>query len=96
MTIGVVATLTIAEGKNEEFETVFTELVAKVNQNEKGCNFYQLHKSRTDGQVYVVLEEYADQAALEHHGGTDYFRELGKKMGGCLAAAPDVEYFDGV
>ncbi len=96
MTIGIIATLTIAEGKNDEFEKIFAELTALVNEKESGCNFYQVHKSRKDPQVYVVLEQYANQEALDAHGKTDYFRSLGKQMGGCMAGAPDVELLDGV
>jgi hypothetical protein len=33
--LGVVATITIKEGKGAEFEKVATELVNKVNENEK-------------------------------------------------------------
>ena len=85
MTIGVIATLTIAEGKNEEFEGIFSELVRQVNDKEAGCNFYQIHRSRKDPQVYVVLEQYADQESFDAHGKTEYFRELGKQMGACMA-----------
>ena len=34
MAIGVVATLPVQEGKNEEFEAVFLELAAQVTANE--------------------------------------------------------------
>jgi quinol monooxygenase YgiN len=96
MTIGVIATLTVAEGKNAEFEGIFSDLVAQVNENESGCNFYQIHKSRKDPQVYVVLEQYVDQESFEAHGKTDYFRALGKQLGPCMAAAPDIELVDGI
>ena len=96
MTIGVIANLTIAAGKNAEFEDLFAQLVVQVNANESGCNFYQFHKSRTDPQVYVVLEQYADQESFDAHGKTDYFRALGKQMGPCMAAAPSIELLDGV
>ena len=95
MSIGVIATLTVAEGKNAEFEAIFSELVAQVNEKEAGCNFYQIHKSRKDPQIYVVLEQYVDQAALDLHGKSDHFRSLGKQMGGCMAAAPAIELVDG-
>ena len=96
MTLGVIATLTIAEGKNNEFEKIFTELSAQVNEKESGCHFFQVHKSRKDPQVYVVLEQYANQEALDAHGKTDYFRSLGKQMGGCMAGAPEIELLDGI
>ncbi|WP_374541623.1 putative quinol monooxygenase [Sphingorhabdus sp.] len=94
--IGVVATLTVAEGKNAEFEAVFAELAAAVRANEPGNLFYTLTRSRTNGQLYRVLEGYADQAALDAHGATDYFRAAGPKLGPCLAAAPEIEYLDAV
>ncbi|MBT4518708.1 MAG: antibiotic biosynthesis monooxygenase [Halieaceae bacterium] len=96
MTIGVIATLTVAEGKNAEFEAIFAELVSQVNENEPGCNFYQVYKSRKNPQVYVVLEQYRDQESLDAHGVTEYFRTLGKQMGPCMAAAPEIEFVDGL
>ena len=96
MTIGVVATLKVAEGKNADFEAVFTALAAQVKANEPGCLAYSLTKSRTDPQTYKVLELYADQDALTHHGGTDYFKAAGPKLGPCLGGRPEIEYLDGV
>jgi quinol monooxygenase YgiN len=67
-----------------------------VRANESGCLMYQLTKSRTDPNTYKVLELYKDQDALTHHGGTDYFKAAGPKMGPCLAGRPEIEYLDGV
>jgi quinol monooxygenase YgiN len=96
MTIGVIATLTVAEGKNAEFEALFKQLVEQVNAREEGCNFYQIHQSRSDSQVYKVLEQYIDQAAFEAHGKSDYFREIGGALGPCMAGPPDIELVDGI
>jgi len=96
MAIGVIAKLKIQEGKNSEFEQIFTELAATVRANEPGNNFYALHKSRTDPQLYIVLEQYEDQAALDAHGKTDYFRASGAKMGPCMGGAPEIEVLDAV
>lgn len=92
--IGVIATLTVAEGKNAEFEAVFADLVASVRANEPGNEFYSLNRSKTNPQVYKVLERYVDQAALDAHGKTDYFLAAGAKLAPCLAAAPDIEVLD--
>ncbi len=94
--IGVVAVLQVQDGKGAEFEEVFRELSAKVRAGEPGNLMYQLTKSRTDPNTYKVLELYTDQDALTHHGGTDYFKELGRKMGPCMAGRPQVELLDGV
>lgn len=39
MAIGVIATIPVQEGKNEEFEAVFMALAAQVVANEPGCSF---------------------------------------------------------
>jgi quinol monooxygenase YgiN len=94
MAIGVVAKLTVQPGKNEEFEAIFAELEKAVHENEPGNNFYALHKSRDDENTYIVLEQYADQEALEAHGASEHFKTIGAKMGACLGGRPEVEYMD--
>ena len=94
--IGVVAVLRVQDGKGEDFEAIFKELSGKVRANEAGNLMYQLTKSRSDPNTYKVLELYKDQDALTHHGQTDYFKDLGRKMGPCMAGRPKVELLDGV
>ncbi len=94
--IGVIATLTVAEGKNADFEAVFADLAAGVHANEPGNEFYSLTRSRNNPQVYKVLERYTDQAALDAHGASDHFKAAGPKLAPCLAAAPEIEYLDGI
>jgi quinol monooxygenase YgiN len=95
--IGVVATLKIKEGSEAQFEAGFKDLAAKVKANESGNIVYQLTKSRTDPGVYKVLELYADQEALTHHGSTDYFKAAGATVfAPVLAGRPEIEYLDAV
>ncbi len=94
--VGVVATLTVAEGKNAEFEAVFSELMDAVRANEPGNEFYSVFQSKEDPQVYKVLERYVDQAALDAHGKSDHFRASGPRLAPCMAAAPVIEYLDGI
>ncbi len=96
MAVGVIAKLTVQTGKNREFESIFNRLVKAVTDNESGCNFYTLHQSRTDPQIYMVLEQYDSEEALALHGKTDYFRSIGAELAPCMAAAPDIEYLDAV
>ena len=92
--IGIVATLKIKEGSGSDFEAVATELVEKVNENEEGVVYYDLYKQ--DETTYVFLERYKDQEAQDAHGKTDYFRELGAKMGAFMAGAPDIKVLQSV
>ena len=36
--------------------------------------FYTLNRSKSDPQVYKVLESYTDEDALKAHGQTEYFK----------------------
>jgi len=38
----------------------------------------------------VFMERYVDQAAVEAHRATDYFKALGRKMGDYMEGRPDV------
>jgi quinol monooxygenase YgiN len=94
--IGVVATLTIAVGKEAEFESAATALMAQVNANEPGAITYQLYKSKSDPQTYIFMEQYTDQAAMDAHGKSEYFRAAQPVLGPMLAAMPNIQYYDSV
>lgn len=93
--IGVIAKLTVKAGMEDEFEKHAKVLVAKVNANEPDCIFYDLFKAK-EGGVYVFMEKYKNQAALTAHGETEYFAAAQAPLGACLAAAPEIEYFQAV
>jgi quinol monooxygenase YgiN len=96
MAIGVVATLKVAEGKGDEFQAVFRDLAAQVKANEPGNQLYRVFKSKADANTYIVMEIYADQAALEAHGKSDHFKAAGPKIAPTLGGRPDVQYFDSI
>ena len=94
--VGVVATLTVAAGKNADFEAAFGELMAAVRENEPGNEFYSVFQCKDNPQQYKVLERYVDQAALDAHSKSDHYRTIGSKLAPCMAAAPAIEYLDGI
>ena len=96
MSIGVIATIKVQEGKNSEFEAVFAQLTQQVLANEDGCVLYALHKSKSDPQTYKMMEQYKSVDDLKMHGKTDHFIAANKKLAGMLAGAPDIEVLDAV
>lgn len=94
--IGVIATLNVLPGKEEEFEAAFGALAARVRADEPGNSVYQLTKSRTEAGVYKVLEIYADDDAIKAHRESAHFRELGARLGPCMAGRAVVEVLDAV
>jgi quinol monooxygenase YgiN len=94
MTVGIIATLKVQDGKSAEFETVLEGLSAAVRANEPGNRLYGVFKSRADANTYVVMEIYDSEDALNAHRATEHFRAGGPKLGPLLAGKPDVQYFD--
>ena len=87
--LAVIATIKVKPGQEKEFEAVAKELVAKVNANEPGCKLYTLCRGEA-ADTYIFMERYADQAAVEAHRATDYFKDLGRKMGAFMNGRPEV------
>ncbi len=96
MAIGLLATITVQEGKNAEFEQIFLKLTEQVRANEPGNIFYVLHRSNSDPQVYKVMEQYESAQDLDIHGKADYFREANKLLGSLVAGAPEIELLETV
>ena len=90
MAIGILARLTIQDGKNKEFEAIFSELQAAVRANEPGNNFYACHRTE-DKNDYVVMEQYKDEAAVKAHQESEHFKTIGAKLGGVMAGRPTIE-----
>jgi len=96
MAIGVTAKLQVLNGKNQEFETIFKQLVTAVLTNEKGCLFYALHRTRENAQTYIVLEQYVDEIALQSHAKTDHYRNFAQQMSLYLTTAPEIVLMDSI
>jgi quinol monooxygenase YgiN len=96
MAIGLLATITVQEGKNAEFEEVFLDLTEQVRANEPGTLFYVLHRCRSNPQEYKVMEQYDGPEALEAHGKTEYFQAASAKLGELVVGAPEIEIMETV
>ena len=94
--IGLLATITIQEGKNEEFHEAFLDLTGLVRANEHGNVLCALHSSPTNPQGFKVMKQCYSPEALDAHGKTDYFREANKRLAGIVAAAREIQNLDAV
>ena len=86
--IGVIARLKVQPGKGPDFEALFANLAPKVRSDEPGNHLYQLCKSRSDPNEYVVMEIYTDQAAIDAHRGSPHFQAAAPLLGAVLQAGP--------
>jgi quinol monooxygenase YgiN len=93
--VGGLKIVQVREGYEAELERHFAELRFEIRAHEPGCLLYSLLKSRAKPGIYIVHEQYQDQAALDAHQksahGAKYF-----PMMRTIVEKIDVEYFDGV
>jgi quinol monooxygenase YgiN len=87
--IVLIATLKAKPGKEKQVEEILGAMIPKV-QNEKGCTKYILHRVKADPRQFL----FYDQAALDIHNNTPYFKELGPKLAGLLEGDPVGVFYD--
>ena len=94
--IGVVATMKVKPEQVAAFEAAMRELVRATRANEPGVKVYQFCRSQKEPTTYIVMELYQDQATLDAHMASDWFRGAGPKLMPCLAERPMLEKYDPV
>lgn len=95
--IGIIAVLRVKEGCEAAFEEGFKALAAEVRAQEPGALVYQLVKSRSEKNLYKVLELYADDEAIKRHGETDHMKKARSGVfASTLAGRSEIEILDAV
>jgi quinol monooxygenase YgiN len=96
MAIGVIARVKVAPGKGAEFEAAFHDQARSVRENEPANRLYQLVRSREDASIYVVMELYDSDAALEAHRSAEHMAANRPRIAPLLADRTVVEIYDAV
>lgn len=77
-------TLHVRPDKARVYEETFQRLRERVLAEEEGCTFFELCRDPNDRGTYHVLEAYADEAAVEAHVTTPYYKETARVFVECL------------
>ena len=91
--IGVIAKLSIQEGKTKEAVNLIKELMTNVAE-EEGTLSYTVNRNKADPNTIVIMERYKDKAALEYHSSRPEFKAFFEKIGGLLAGKPEISVMD--
>jgi len=75
----IIAKLKVKADKIKAFTEAAKEMIEKSNK-ETGCISYQLYQDPYDNTRFVFVEEYKNQAAVDAHFASDYFKAFGPKM----------------
>ena len=85
------ARLTVKAEQEQAFERIMSIAVPKVRE-EPGNHAYIFHRSTQDPRVFMLHEEYDDQAALEAHRA--HLRDMGFDRGALLDGPRVVEFYE--
>jgi quinol monooxygenase YgiN len=91
----VVASFEVQPGKADEAEAALRETIVATH-GEAGCLSYALHRDTKDPNVYVLIERWTSQVALDNHLLQPYVKALGEKAGGLLASPPTIRFCEPV
>ena len=80
----IVAKLTVKPDKVKTFIEAAKDIIEKSNK-EPGCKSYQLYQDPYDNTKFVFVEEYKNQAAVDAHFASDYFKTFGPKIADLIA-----------
>jgi quinol monooxygenase YgiN len=80
----IIANVTVKPDKVKAFTEAAKEIIEKSNK-EAGCKSYQLFQDPYNNSKFVFVEEYKDQAAIDAHFASDYFKAFGPKIGDLVA-----------
>lgn len=69
----VVATMRAKPGREQELQDVLESLIAPTRA-EADCVTYALHRGTQDPSVFVFVEHWTDQAALDAHLATPHLQ----------------------
>jgi quinol monooxygenase YgiN len=89
-TMKIIAKLSVKPDRVKDFTEAAKDIIAKSNA-EEGCLYYQLFQDPYDNSKFVFVEEYKNQAAVDAHFASDYFKAFGPKISDLLIGAPEIK-----
>ena len=88
----VVARVAVKEGQDKAFIEIASKLVA-ATRTEEGNLFYTLYQSTENPLIFIVYEEYKDDAAFEAHANSTHFAAFVEAVNDLLAGELVIDHF---
>ena len=74
--IVLIAKYLVKPGHGDAVEAALRRVAPLVLAQEPGCTQYRVHRSTDNPDLFLLYEEYVDQAAVEAHRRTPHFQEI--------------------
>lgn len=63
-------------GQGDAIEAALKRMAPRVAESEPGCKLYQACRSQENPDLFLLYEQYVDEAALLSHRQTPHFQEI--------------------
>jgi len=91
----ILATYVAAEGNEEKLAEGLRDYVPMV-LTEPGCIAFDVYRGIGNPRLFVLVEQYADRAAVDAHIAADHFDEVAVKQLRPLLESREVEFLEGL
>ena len=71
------------------------QLMVENSNKEEGCLSYELFQSPYEKGGFIFVEFYKNQAAIDFHFATPYFKEFGSSIGEMTSKPSEIKIFRG-
>ncbi|MDR0795571.1 MAG: antibiotic biosynthesis monooxygenase [Tannerella sp.] len=88
----VVARVTVKSGREKAFVEIASKLVT-ATRAEEGCLFYTLYQSTENPSVFIIYEEYKDDAAFEAHAASGHFKAFAEATNEMMEGELQIDRF---
>jgi quinol monooxygenase YgiN len=89
----IIARVYIKSGSEEEFITAAKTIIESSNK-EDGCLSYMLYQDPYEKTNFIFVEKYKNQAAIDFHFATEYFKEFGTTIADITSKPAEIKIID--
>jgi quinol monooxygenase YgiN len=89
----ITAKVFIKPGKESDFLTAAKVMVENSNK-EEGCLGYMVYQDPFEKTNFIFVESYKNQAAIDVHFATPYFKEFGAKTADIISKPTEIKILD--
>lgn len=89
----IIAKVYVKPGREADFIAAAQVMIENSNK-EEGCMGYMLYQDPYEKTNLIFVERYKNQAAVDAHFATPYFKEFGTKTGDMTTKAAEIKILD--
>ena len=89
----ITARIFVKPGMEADFIKAAKTMIDNVKA-EKGCLSYMLYQDPYERTNFIFVERYKNQAAIDFHFGTSYFKAFGEQIADMTSKPADIKILD--